>query len=241
VSKGVPHGREYYGYHFAFKDQTSSTGYAYFAAITTPGNASQTLQGKIDGAPLNGFQAVTEALTHETTESITDPNSDDSGWSDPAYPDDGEIADMGLEPTHYDQVKDYYQKNWLTLLDDYVVPQLWSNHAHGAASLPGATPGATTPATTLSTKKGPALAPLTGPVTHQKPPVFSWSSIKNANWYEFELEDGKTGNVVILTTTKTSISLPVANGHTYQATVRAFSNDGVMGSWSVALQLTAGA
>ncbi len=33
---------------------------------------------------------------NELTESITDPNCDDSGWTDPAFPDDDEIADMGL-------------------------------------------------------------------------------------------------------------------------------------------------
>ncbi len=235
---GVPMGREYYGYHFVFPDRSSSSGNAYYAAITCPGNASQTLAGEIDGKPLNAFQDLTETLTHEVTESITDPNCDDSGWTDPAFPDDGEIADMGLEPTRYDQVHDYYQKNWLTLLDDYVVPQLWSNKAGGAASLPGAKPGATTPATTLSTRIGPTLAPIAGAITQQNPPVFSWSSIKNANWYEFELDDVTADTVVTRTTTTTSLSDQVTAGHTYRFTVRAFSNDGVMGNWSGVSQFT---
>jgi len=238
VRNGVPVGREYYGYHFVFPDRSSATGYAYYAAITCPGNASQTLSGKIDGKPLNAFQALTETLTHEVTESITDPNCDDSGWTDPAYPNDGEIADMGLEPTRYDQVNDYYQKNWLTLLDDYVVPQLWSNKARGPASLSDAKPGATTRATTLSTKTGPTLAPIAGPITQQNPVAFSWSSIKNANWYEFELTDVTADTVVTLTTTKTSIGDRVTAGHSYGWKVRAFSNDGMMGNWSGVSQFT---
>jgi len=215
-----------------FPDRSSATGYAYYAAIICPGNASQTLAGEIDGRPLNAFQSVTETLTHEVTESITDPNCDDSGWTDPAYPNDGEIADMGLEPTYYDQVNDYYQKNWLTLLDDYVVPQLWSNKTRGPASLPGAKPGATTPATTLSTKTGPTLAQIAGPVTQQNPPAFSWSSIKNANWYEFELEDVTANTVVTRTTNNTTIRYHVTSAHTYEWMARAFSNDGVTGNWS---------
>jgi hypothetical protein len=230
--KGIPAGREYYGYHFVFSDPSSATGYAYYAAITVPGDASQVLTGEIDRKPLNAFQAVTETLTHEVTESITDPNCDDSGWTDPAFPNDGEIADMGLEPSRYDQVNDFYQKHWLTLLDDYVVPQLWSNKARGAASLMGAKPGATTPATTLSTKVGPTLSPIAGAITQQNPPAFSWSSIKNANWYEFELADVSDNKVVTETTTETSIHYRVTAGHTYKWLVRAFSNDGMMGSWS---------
>ncbi|HKI21317.1 MAG TPA: hypothetical protein VKA15_25710 [Isosphaeraceae bacterium] len=238
VRNGVPTGREYYGYHFVFPDRSTTTGYGYYAAIISPGNASQTLSGDIDGKPLNAFQAVTETITHEVAESITDPNCDDSGWTDPAYPDDGEIADMGLEPTRYDQVNDFYQKNWLTLLGDYVVPQLWSNKARGAAALPGASPGATTSATTLSTRIGPTLTPISGLITQQSPSVFSWSSIKNANWYEFELEDITANTVVMQTTAKTSLIDRVTAGHTYRWMVRAFSNDGVMGNWSTISRFT---
>ncbi len=236
--KGVPIGREYYGYHFMFADPTSATGYAYYAAITCPGDAAQTLAGKIDGTPMNAFQAETETLTHEVTESITDPNCDDSGWTDPAFPNDGEIADMGLEPTRYDQVHDYYQKNWLTVLDDYVVPELWSDKARGPALLPGATPGATTPATKLATLTGPTLSPIAGPITQQTPPAFRWSSIKNANWYEFELDDITAGTVVTQSITSTSVRHSVTAGHTYRWTVRAFSNDGTMGDWSGVSQFT---
>jgi len=235
---GVARGREYYGYHFVFSDSSLSTGYAYYAAITVPGNAGQTLSGQIDGTSLNTFQSLTEILTHEVSEVITDPNCDNSGWTDPAYPNNGEIADMGLEPTRYDQVNDYYQTHWLTLLNDYVVPQLWSTRVRGAASLPGAKPGATTRATTLATKTGPTLAPISGAITQQTPPTFRWSPVKNANWYEFEIQDVKAKTVITQTTSSTAVSSRVIAGHTYRWTVRAFSDDGAMGNWSAVSQFT---
>jgi hypothetical protein len=238
IKNGVSTGREWYGYHYVFADSGVSSGDAYYAAITVPGNAPQTLSGNIDRTPLNVFQSLTEILTHEVTESITDPNCDGSGWDDKSYPDNGEIADMGLEPTHYDQVNDYYQSNWLTLLNDYVVPQLWSNHAEGPASLPGAKPAATTQATTLSTTTGPKLTPLKGTITVQSAPAFRWSSIKNANWYELEIEDVTAKTNVTATTATTSIAHQVTAGHTYRWMVRAFSNDGVIGNWSAASQFT---
>jgi hypothetical protein len=237
---GVPVSREWYGYHFAFADSTSSTGFAYYIAVTSPGNAAETLEGTLDGVPLNVFQSLTEILTHEVTEAITDPNSDDSGWSDPAFPDDGEIADMGLEPTASDQNNDIYQPNWLTVLNDYAVPQLWSNKARGPASLPGAKPATTTPATTLSTLKGPTLHAITGVIPAQNE-TFSWSSVKNANWYEFELEDVTVDATVTLTTSKISVAQSVSAGHTYKWMVRAFSDDGVMGHWSNFSQFNVGA
>jgi hypothetical protein len=145
---GVPIGREWYGFHDAFGYSGSPTGFAYYAGITSPGDPSETLMGSVGGQPLNAFQSLTEILTHELTESITDPNSNGSGWNDRKFPDDGEIADMGLEPSAFDQRHDFYQRHWLTVLDDYIVPQLWSNKAKGPASLPGAKPAATAPATT---------------------------------------------------------------------------------------------
>jgi hypothetical protein len=238
LTHGVARGREYYGYHFVFADRNLSTGYAYYAAITVPGDAQQTLSGQIGGMPLNAFQSLTETLTHEVSESITDPNSDDSGWSDPAYPNNGEIADMGLEPSRYDQVNNYYQKNWLTLLNDYAVPELWSNRAHAAALLPGAKLAATTRAATLATNVGPALSPIAGRVVQNTPVVFRWSPIENANWYEFQLQDVSGKTVLTKTTARTAITYRVAAGHTYRWTVRAFSNDGVMGNWSSVSQFT---
>jgi hypothetical protein len=231
--KGAPTGQEI-AYHFGFADSSLAMGNAYYATVAVPGNPGQNLPGKVGGIVLNGFQSVTEMLTHEVMETITDPNFDGSGWDDKAYPLDGEIADMGLEPTAYEQKHTIYQKNWLTLLHNYVVPQLWSDATQSPVSLPGAKPAATTRATTLSTTAGPKLKPLSGTVTGQSPLAFKWSSIQNANWYEFELEDVTASTTVTETTAKTSISYSVRPGDTYKWMVRAFSNDGVMGHWSAA-------
>jgi hypothetical protein len=233
---GVPIGREWYGFHDAFGNSSSSSGFAYYVAVTSPGDAFENLSGSVGGRSLNAFQSLTEILTHELTEAITDPKSDGSGWNDRQFANDGEIADMGLEPNAYDQRKDLYQKNWLTVLDDYTVPQLWSKKTKGPASLPGAKPATKTPATSLSTLAGPALGPLADPVTPGNPSTFTWAKIAGANWYEFELKDIATSRVITRITANTSISVGVTAGHTYQGMVRAFSNDGVMGNWSTTSQ-----
>jgi hypothetical protein len=104
--------------------------------------------------------------------------------------------------------------------------------------LPGAKPGASTPTTTLSTTAGPKLTPLKGTITAKNPPNFRWSSIKNANWYELEIEDVTAKTIVTKTTATKSIAYQVTAGHTYRWMVRGFSNDGVMGNWSAASQFT---
>jgi hypothetical protein len=171
------------------------------------------------GTPVNAFQQLTALASAELADDVT------FGWTN--------AAGRGIAELAYQAPSD--GANPFYFLDNYLIQQVWSNQAnggHGGAVSPA---GATTTGSTLSTLTGPTLLEPSGISGNN--PAFTWTPVAGADWYEFVLTDAATGKTVVDATALAQPSYgpaaqPLLSGHTYQWTVRAYSNDGVMGNFS---------
>jgi hypothetical protein len=111
---------DFAGYHDSFTDSAGAA--VYYAVIPYP-------TGGVANVPLTDFQQDTVILSHEVSESITDPDTQ-TGWFDPQQ---GEIGDIAA--------------GQVGKLDGYMVQYVWSQSA-GQSVLPTHSSGLNTPTPT---------------------------------------------------------------------------------------------
>jgi hypothetical protein len=106
----------FFAYHWNFHDSGSNKD-VYYAVIPYPGSPNLTY------TPLTTIQLIEEAMSHEISESVTDPSTG-TGWFQPALGTSGEVGD--LSNLSY------------STLDGYTVQNEFSNATNAAAVPSGA-------------------------------------------------------------------------------------------------------
>ncbi len=106
----------FFAYHWNFHDSGSNKD-VYYAVIPYPGSPNLTY------TPLTTIQLIDEAMSHEISESVTDPSTG-TGWFQPALGTSGEVGD--LSNLSY------------STLDGYTVQNEFSNATNAAAVPSGA-------------------------------------------------------------------------------------------------------
>jgi hypothetical protein len=170
-----------------------------YAVIPYPGGTV----GNLKNTSLTDFQSMTEIVTHELAEAVTDP-APGPGWVDAAYAaahpgDGGEIGDIVERlPNRTVFLNGYAVQKMADQNDNPIMPA-------GATLSPGPT--------------APTLTGPVGAITGQAP-TFTWTASTGATSYQVRL-DGQVVADGVAGTSWTSPSRLAAGTHT--ASVRAFS------------------